>query len=263
MGNKLVRYQCVHIIKHRRSLNISDLVHDVEDIRIVINLDYPAQTEDYVHRIGRTARSGAKGTAYSFFTRENAKQAPELIQLLKDSNQDVNEKLYEMSRSKYFGGGGGRGGNSYRGGFDRRGGGNSNRSGNSYNNNNNNSNARPTRFSNKRSRSRSPPARQSRFDNDYKRPRTDSSHPTHDEPPRQPYSSSTNGNGIHSQRLHQKSQPNGITVPPPSSSSSSTSNPYGGLYNQMTSYPPPSMYPPAYQMYAQSSSQQPPGPPPS
>jgi superfamily II DNA/RNA helicase len=169
----------------------------VEDIRIVINLDYPAQTEDYVHRIGRTARSGAKGTAYSFFTRENAKQAQELIQLLKDSNQDVNEKLYEMSRSKYFGGGGGRGGNSYRGGmfqcrnnsfqnctiylgFDRRGGGNSNRSGNSYNNNNNNnSNARPTRFSNKRSRSRSPPARQSRFDNDYKRPRTDSSHPTH------------------------------------------------------------------------------------
>jgi superfamily II DNA/RNA helicase len=90
----------------------------VEDIRIVINLDYPSQTEDYVHRIGRTARSGAKGTAYSFFTRENAKQAQELIQLLKDSNQDVNEKLYDMAKAKYFGGGGGgRGGNSYRGGL--------------------------------------------------------------------------------------------------------------------------------------------------
>ncbi len=90
----------------------------MEDIRIVINLDYPSQTEDYVHRIGRTARSGAKGTAYSFFTRENAKQAQELIQLLKDSNQDVNEKLYDMAKAKYFGGGGGgRGGNSYRGGL--------------------------------------------------------------------------------------------------------------------------------------------------
>lgn len=86
---------------------------DVEDVRIVINLDYPAQTEDYVHRIGRTARSGAKGTAYSFFTRENAKQAQELIQLLKDSNQDVNEKLYDMARSKFFNNS--RGGNSYRG----------------------------------------------------------------------------------------------------------------------------------------------------
>ena len=88
---------------------------DVDDIRIVINLDYPLQAEDYIHRIGRTARSGAKGTAYSFFTRENAKQAPELIQILKDSNQDVNEKLAEMSKMRYFGGGSGRGGGGFRG----------------------------------------------------------------------------------------------------------------------------------------------------
>lgn len=89
----------------------------MEDIRIVINLDYPAQTEDYVHRIGRTARSGAKGTAYSFFTRENAKQAQELIQLLKDSNQEVNEKLYDMSKTKYFGNSNGNRGGGYRGGM--------------------------------------------------------------------------------------------------------------------------------------------------
>jgi hypothetical protein len=37
---------------------------------------------------------------------------------LKDSNQDVNEKLYDMAKAKYFGGGGGgRGGSSYRGGL--------------------------------------------------------------------------------------------------------------------------------------------------
>jgi superfamily II DNA/RNA helicase len=87
----------------------------VEDVRIVINLDYPPQAEDYIHRIGRTARSGAKGTAYSFFTRENAKQAHELIQILKDSNQVVNDKLYEMARTKHYGGNGGRPGG-YRGG---------------------------------------------------------------------------------------------------------------------------------------------------
>ncbi len=80
----------------------------------MINLDYPAQTEDYVHRIGRTARSGTKGTAYTFFTRENSKQAQDLIQLLRDSNQQINEKLYEMSKPKYFSNGN-RGGN-YRGG---------------------------------------------------------------------------------------------------------------------------------------------------
>jgi ATP-dependent RNA helicase DDX5/DBP2 len=84
----------------------------------VINLDYPAQTEDYVHRIGRTARSGAKGTAYTFFTRENAKQAQDLIQLLKDSNQEVNEKLNDMSKTKYFGNtNNGNRGSHYRGGM--------------------------------------------------------------------------------------------------------------------------------------------------
>ena len=91
----------------------------MEDVRIVINLDYPPQAEDYIHRIGRTARSGAKGTAYSFFTRENAKQAHELIQILKDSNQDVNEKLYEMTKMKHFGNGSSRGGGNYRGGMFR------------------------------------------------------------------------------------------------------------------------------------------------
>lgn len=83
-------------------------------MRIVINLDYPGQTEDYIHRIGRTARSGAKGTAYTFFTRENAKQAQELVQVLKDSNQQVNEKLSEMARYSYPSSGGNRWGG-YRG----------------------------------------------------------------------------------------------------------------------------------------------------
>ena len=32
----------------------------------VINFDLPAQPEDYVHRIGRTARAGASGVAISF-----------------------------------------------------------------------------------------------------------------------------------------------------------------------------------------------------
>lgn len=73
----------------------------MEDVRIVINLDYPGQTEDYIHRIGRTARSGTKGTAYTFFTRENAKQAQELVQVLKDSNQQINEKLSEMAKFSY------------------------------------------------------------------------------------------------------------------------------------------------------------------
>ena len=39
---------------------------DVKGIELVVNYDVPAASEDYVHRIGRTARAGAKGHAISF-----------------------------------------------------------------------------------------------------------------------------------------------------------------------------------------------------
>lgn len=39
---------------------------DVEDIDLVLNYDVPKDGEDYIHRIGRTARAAAEGTAYTF-----------------------------------------------------------------------------------------------------------------------------------------------------------------------------------------------------
>ncbi|MCP4970751.1 MAG: DEAD/DEAH box helicase [Arcobacter sp.] len=44
---------------------------DIDDISCVINYDLPRSTNDYVHRIGRTARAGKRGTAISFLTHEN------------------------------------------------------------------------------------------------------------------------------------------------------------------------------------------------
>ena len=41
---------------------------DVEGISHVVNYDVPLDPEDYVHRIGRTARAGAEGTAVTFVT---------------------------------------------------------------------------------------------------------------------------------------------------------------------------------------------------
>jgi len=79
---------------------------DVEDVKFVINFDYPTCSEDYVHRIGRTARSNKSGTAYTFFTTSNMKQAGDLVSVLKEANQVVNPKLFEMmemSKSGYGG----------------------------------------------------------------------------------------------------------------------------------------------------------------
>jgi ATP-dependent RNA helicase RhlE len=39
---------------------------DVDDMEFVINFEIPNIAETYVHRIGRTGRAGARGTAYSF-----------------------------------------------------------------------------------------------------------------------------------------------------------------------------------------------------
>lgn len=82
---------------------------DVDDVRFVINFDYPNCSEDYIHRIGRTARSNKTGTAYTFFTPNNSRQAKELISVLQEANQVVNPKLYEIANSNRGGGWGGRG----------------------------------------------------------------------------------------------------------------------------------------------------------
>lgn len=45
---------------------------DVKDITHVLNYDYPNNSEDYVHRIGRTGRAGSYGTAITLFTTESS-----------------------------------------------------------------------------------------------------------------------------------------------------------------------------------------------
>jgi ATP-dependent RNA helicase DeaD len=44
---------------------------DIPHIEHVINYDLPQQPEDYIHRIGRTARAGAEGAAVCFITPED------------------------------------------------------------------------------------------------------------------------------------------------------------------------------------------------
>lgn len=67
-------------------------------MKYVINYDFPGSLEDYVHRIGRTGRAGAKGTAYSFFTAANARFAKELISILEEAGQKVSSELAAMGR---------------------------------------------------------------------------------------------------------------------------------------------------------------------
>jgi len=110
---------------------------DVDGIRHVINFDYPGNSEDYIHRIGRTGRSDTTGTSYTFFTENNARQAGDLIAVLREAKQEIEPKLLEMANRNR-----GRGGNSFDkarryGGFNRSSGGGGFRN-NSYGNGNSN-----------------------------------------------------------------------------------------------------------------------------
>jgi ATP-dependent RNA helicase RhlE len=56
---------------------------DVDDMQWVINFELPNVPETYVHRIGRTARAGATGTAYSFCDAEEKAYLKDIEKLIK------------------------------------------------------------------------------------------------------------------------------------------------------------------------------------
>jgi superfamily II DNA/RNA helicase len=96
---------------------------DIEDIDLVINYDVPNDGEDYIHRIGRTARAASEGTAYTFITEKEQQKFAEIEALLGHPvtkaqvpeqfgpTPEYNPKARRPSQGgggKRFGGGGGK-----------------------------------------------------------------------------------------------------------------------------------------------------------
>ncbi len=55
---------------------------DIKGVSHVFNFDAPWHPDDYVHRIGRTGRAGAKGVAYTFVTNEDAEAIDNIQKLI-------------------------------------------------------------------------------------------------------------------------------------------------------------------------------------
>jgi superfamily II DNA/RNA helicase len=54
--------------------NVASRGLDIPSIKTVINFDCAKDKEDYIHRIGRTGRGGAKdGVAYTLITKDETK----------------------------------------------------------------------------------------------------------------------------------------------------------------------------------------------
>ncbi|CAD7936912.1 unnamed protein product [Amoebophrya sp. A25] len=97
---------------------------DISDVKYVINYDLPKTIHDYVHRIGRTGRAGAKGTAVTYFSWEyydpaKLKFAQELCKAMTDVDQTPPAALTQIAQSAMRNGGGGGTGGGY-GGHDPR-----------------------------------------------------------------------------------------------------------------------------------------------
>ena len=77
---------------------------DVRGIELVINYDLPDDTENYVHRIGRTGRAGDEGRAISFATPEQGKDVKSIEKLIKtalpivDHPEFLKEEFIEESK---------------------------------------------------------------------------------------------------------------------------------------------------------------------
>ncbi|MDX1993680.1 MAG: DEAD/DEAH box helicase [bacterium] len=67
---------------------------DVDDVTHVINFDLPNEPESYVHRIGRTARAGASGIAYSFCDAEEREYLRDIEKLIRLRVPVVTEHPY-------------------------------------------------------------------------------------------------------------------------------------------------------------------------
>jgi len=91
---------------------------DIDDVKIVVNFDFPGNTEDYIHRIGRTGRAGKKGKAFTFIGRKDSRKAGELVKIMEDAGCPVGDDLRSLAggsrgfsgSSMQFSSGGGRGG---------------------------------------------------------------------------------------------------------------------------------------------------------
>jgi len=72
---------------------------DIKGIGLVVNYDPANNTEDYVHRIGRTGRAGAKGFAVTLMSRQDAGKARGIMEVMQRTNQEVPRELQDMARS--------------------------------------------------------------------------------------------------------------------------------------------------------------------
>jgi len=73
---------------------------DIDSLSLVINFDLPNVPENYVHRIGRTGRAGASGTAISFVDAEERAYLKDINKLISKNIPIIEDQPFHSSKGK-------------------------------------------------------------------------------------------------------------------------------------------------------------------
>ncbi|MDR0447190.1 MAG: DEAD/DEAH box helicase, partial [Treponema sp.] len=90
---------------HNRFLVATDVAArglDIEDLALVVNYDLPVESENYVHRIGRTARAGKTGKALTLASEQDVYELPDIEKYIgkKIPSQIADESLFGTDKSE-------------------------------------------------------------------------------------------------------------------------------------------------------------------
>jgi superfamily II DNA/RNA helicase len=97
---------------------------DIPDVSHIFNFDVPWQSDDYVHRIGRTGRAGKEGRSLTLVTPDDAKQLKDIERMLGAAVAWIGDppSAEELASGRRGRGRGGRGGRPAASGHEARGG---------------------------------------------------------------------------------------------------------------------------------------------
>mmetsp|Transcript_70410 Transcript_70410/g.195964 ORF Transcript_70410/g.195964 Transcript_70410/m.195964 type:complete len:555 (+) Transcript_70410:117-1781(+) len=70
---------------------------DIKGVGLVVNFDPANNTEDYVHRIGRTGRAGAKGFAVTILTSGDAPKVRGIVEVMERTDQHIPDELRKLA----------------------------------------------------------------------------------------------------------------------------------------------------------------------
>ena len=75
---------------------------DIPNVELVVNYDIPHNSEEYIHRVGRTGRGGKSGMAVSFLTHEDTKKLRDVERLIDGKIKRVKHYKSLLSRPKKY-----------------------------------------------------------------------------------------------------------------------------------------------------------------